>query len=166
MKYIFIFGFALLGTLHSFSQGKYAPTLKKLIDSTFTDERNIPGLDSFSFREGMLITDIDDPEPQFLNVLLKGNKAVIVLSQVTDTAAKIHYILDVIEVNNIRKGWEIRTVGCEEGETEGQIIVALVYPGKGEYARYVKRAWLCNRDKLRFQNVNAKHVKCLNVGDE
>lgn len=166
MKNIFLFGFVFLGTLHSFSQGKYAPTLKKLIDSTFTDERNIPGLDSFSFREGTLITDIDDPEPQFLNVLLKGNKAVIILSQVSDTATRIHYILDVIEVNNIRKDWEIRTVGCEEGETEGQIIVALVYPGKGEYARYVKRAWLCNRDKLRFQYVNPKLIRCMNAGQD
>ncbi len=148
----------------TYSQGKFAPTLRTLIGKSFNNENEIPGLKRFTHHEGTMITDIDDPEPQFLDVLLKGSKGVVVLSVVPDTSSKIHHILDVIEVNNIPNGWEVRMVGCQEGETEGQIIVALVNPGKGEYVKYVKRAWLCNRDKLRFQYINAKHIKCMNVG--
>ncbi len=148
------------------AQGRYAPKLKTIIGKSFIDEHKIPGLKGYSHCEGTLISDIDDPQPLFVDVLLKGDKGVVVMSQVDDTVKKVHYIVDVIEVNYISKGWAISVAGCQEGETEGQIIVALIYPGKGEYAKYVKRAWLCNRDKLRFQYVNAKHVKCLNVGGD
>lgn len=158
--------FFLLSIQSTWSQGDYAPTLKRLIGKKFTDEKNIPGLKGYSFREGSLITDVDDPEPQFITLLLKGTKGAVVYSVMPDTSQKICHILDVIEIRNIPTGWEIRTVGCQEGETEDQIIVALVKPGKGEYVKAIKQAWLCLRDKLRFTGISSKDIKCINEGQE
>lgn len=160
---------AMLG-LFSFksvwSQGKYAPNLKRLIEKTFTDEQHINGLKGYEYREGTLITDVDDPEPQVLTVLLKGNKGVVVYSVMEDTIEKLHHIVDIIELKNIPVGWEIRTVGCQEGETEGEIIVALVNPGKGEYVKAIKQAWRCDRDKIRFEAISVKDIKCINEGED
>ena len=166
MKHILIFLFSVNIFLYSSSQGKYAPNLKKLIGKTFTDEKKIPGLSGYNFREGTMITDLNDPEPQFLDVLLKGSKGVVVYSAMTDTVQNIHQVIDIIEVRNIPSGWEIKTVGCQEGETEGQIIVALVNPGEEEYAKTVKQAWLCDRDKIKFEAISTKNIKCLNEGQD
>jgi hypothetical protein len=157
---VFIFYSNLL-----FGQGKYAgPALKKLIGKTFTDERHIPGLSGYQFREGSLVTDINDPEPQVLDVLLKGNNAVVVFSVMADTSKKISQVVDIIEIKNIPPGWEIKTAGCREGQTEGEINVALVKPGNKEYATAVKQAWRCNRDKIRFEVIPVKGISCLNEG--
>lgn len=149
-----------------FSQGSYTKNFKQQIGKTFTDEKHISWLKGYSFREGSLITDVNDPEPQFITVLLKGTKGVVVYSAKPDTTKKIFYILDVIELRSIPKGWEIRTVGCQEGETEDQIIVALVNPGKREYVKTVKKAWLCERDRLKIEAISTKDIRCLNEGQE
>ncbi|MBS1919414.1 MAG: hypothetical protein JST17_04085 [Bacteroidetes bacterium] len=156
-----------LAALFSFSQGKFAgPTIRKLIGKTFTDDRHIMELKGYEYREGTMITDIHDPAPLALTVLWKKNSAVIVFSGMDDTLSNIHYIVDVIEVRNILPGWDIKTVGCQYGETEGEIIVALVNPGKGEYVKAIKQAWSCNRDKLRFETISLKKLHCINEGDD
>ncbi|MFI5133437.1 MAG: hypothetical protein ACHQEB_03830 [Chitinophagales bacterium] len=148
-----------------FAQGKYAgPVLKKLIGKTFTNERHIPGLNGYQFREGSMITDINDPEPQALDVLLKGTKAVVVFSAMSDIAKKIFQIVDIIEIQSIQAGWEIKTAGCQAGQAEGEIIVALVKPGNKEYTTSVKQAYRCNRDKIRFEMIGVKNIRCLNEG--
>lgn len=157
----------LFVAISSFSQGKYAGVvLKKMIGKTFTDEKHIKGLSGYKYREGSLITDVNDPEPQTLTVLLKGNSGVVVYSVMDDTIKRIYHIVDIIEIKNIPTGWEIKTVGCQEGATEGDIIVALVNPGKGEYVKTVKQTWRCDRDRIRFEAINAKDVKCINEGDD
>lgn len=104
IRNIFMTAILVLGLfIKAWSQGNYAPTLKKLIGKTFTDEKKIPGLNGYSFREGNMITDTNDAEPQFITVLLKGTKAVIVYSAMSDTIQKVHYILDVIEIKNMLK---------------------------------------------------------------
>lgn len=146
-----------------FSQGKYAgPILIKLINKTFTDEKNIPGLKGYELREGSMITGIDDPQPQFLSVLIKGKNRVVILSVKEDTVTTVQHIVDVIEIKNVLPGWEIRTAGCQNGDSEGEIIVALVNPGKGQTVKSVSRAWRCNRDKIRFEKISTKKINCIN----
>ena len=82
----------------------------------------------------------------------------------SDTTKKIYQIVDVIEIQNISTGWEIKTAGCQVGQTEGEIIVAVVKPGKKEYTNMVKQAWRCNRDKIRFEAMPVKGITCLNEG--
>ena len=146
------------------AQGKYSGTQKKLIGKTYTDEKHIEGLKGFDFRQGDMITTIDDAEPQFLTIYVKGTKAVVLYSAQADTGIKKYSIIDVIEINNLLPGWEIKTTGCSEGATEEEIIIALVKPGKKQYTTTVKQAWLCERDRLRIEAIGTKNIRCLNEG--
>lgn len=167
MKQVWVFLIFLLSYLYSPAQGKYAgTTFKKLIGKTFSDEKHIKGLTGYQFREGSIITDAGDPDQQALDVLLKGNSGVVVFSVKADTTKRIFQIVDILEIKNIEAGWEIKTVGCKEGETEGQIIIAVVKPGKKEFTNMVKQAWRCNRDKIRFEGISSKGITCLNEGME
>lgn len=163
--YVVVF-FALFPFQAIFSQGSYTKNFKQQIGKTFTDEKHISWLKGYGFREGTMITDMDDAEPQFLTVLIKGSTGIVIYSAKSDTVTNIRQVLDVIEIRNISKGWEIRTVGCQEGETEDQIIVALVNTGKGEYVKEVKQAWLCERDRLKIEAISSKNIKCVNEGQD
>ena len=151
-----------------YAQGKYSgPVLKKIIGRTYTDDRKIPGLSGYQYREGSLITDVGDPYQQSLNVYWKGSSgAVVILSMMSDTVDKKYHVVDIVEIKNIAPGWDIKTAGCQVGEAEGEIIVALVKPGNKEYTTAVKQAYRCNRDKIRFEMIPIKNIRCLNEGQD
>lgn len=146
------------------TQGKYAGTFKKLIGRTYTDDRHVAGLEGYTYRQGDLITDANDEESQFLTVFIKGKNAAVVYSAQSGTTKKSFTIIDIIQINNIPPGWEIKTAGCNEGATEAEIIIALVNPGKKQYTTTIKKAWLCERDRLRIEAIGTKNIKCLNEG--
>lgn len=167
MNRLFFFMLFLFSTLNSCSQGKYAGRgLKKLIGTTYINEEDINALKGFTYRSGTLISDINDPVQQLLTVLKNGKTGVVLYREKEDTVTKVSHIVDVLTIKNIPEGWEIRTIGCQEGETEGEIIVALVNPGNEEYAKTIKQAWRCNRDKIRFEAISVKNIKCVNEGGD
>lgn len=147
------------------AQGKYAGSFKKLMGKKFTDPKHIPGMPGYTFRQGDLISEVNDPFSMTLNVLVKGTSAVVLFCE-SDSASDTYNVVDVIEIKNIQKGWEVKTAGCQYGDAEGQIIVALVNPGKNEYTTIVSKAWLCEPDRLRFEAIGTKQIKCLNEGDD
>jgi len=165
MRQVLFFFLFLFSYLYSSAQGKYAgPIFKKLIGKTFTDEKKVPGLKGYQFRQGDVISDAGDPRKLFLHVYLKGTAGLVIFSQNEDTT--VNTILDVIEIKSIPAGWEIKTAGCQFGQTEGEVIIAVVNPGKKEYTTVVKQAWRCNSDKIRFEAVNSKGLRCLNEGQD
>src|SRR6185295_2190296 len=101
-----------------------------------------------------------------LYVFMKKATALVVFAKLQDTTKQEMTILDVIEVKAVPKGWEIKTTGCQVGDTEGELIVALAKPGKQEYTRTISQAWRINRDKLRFEGISPKNMKCQNQGLE
>jgi len=149
-----------------FAQGKYAGAQKALIGKTFTDERHLAGLKGYSFRQADMITDVNDAQPQFLTIYVKGTQVVVVYSAKADTATKKFSIIDVIEITGVLPGWEVKTTGCKNGQTENEIIIALVKTGKKQYATTVKKAWLCERDRLKIEAIGIKNISCLNEGFE
>jgi hypothetical protein len=148
------------------AQGKYSGAFKKLIGTTFRDERHMTSLPGYKFRQGSMVADVMGPHPMSLYVFIKGSAAVVALTQVADSAANIPTIVDIIDIRNIPKGWEVKTGGCQVGDTEGQTIVGIVNPGKQEYTRVIRQAWYCNLDKLRFEATSTKNMKCLNEGQD
>jgi len=42
----------------------------------------------------------------------------------------------------------------------------LVKTGKKQYATTVKKAWLCERDRLKIEAIGIKNISCLNEGFE
>lgn len=159
-----LFILCLLGACYSGSviaQGQFAGTKKGLLGKEFTDHNKNSLLKGYSWHQGDLISGKDDVPSQFLTIYFKGGDAIIVYSVQKLQSAEAYQVADLIELKQLPAGLDIRTAGCSEGNTEGQIIIALVKPGNKNYATVVK-AWRCNRDKLRIEPLNIKSIRCMN----
>ncbi len=159
-----IFFLWLIGTgcsLSIMAQGQFAGTKKGLLGKEFTDHNKNSVLKGYSFQQGDLISGKDDLPSQFLTIYFKGRDAIVLYSVQKLQSAEAYQVADLVELKQLPPGVDIRTSDCREGNTEGQIIIALVKPG-GKKAATVIKAWRCNRDKLRIESVNAKNIQCLN----
>jgi len=143
------------------AQGKFAGTQKNIVGKKFTDEKHNPLLQGYAWRQGDVITDPDDGRPQFLHIYLKGTDAVVLYAAQVDGPVTLFVVIDAIELKGITAGWDIRTAGCSEGNTEGQIIIALVKPGNKKSTMLVQKAWRCNRDKLRLEPADSRSIRCM-----
>lgn len=156
--------FALICLQTAAQPGKYAGSMKKLLNKTFTDDRKIPGLTSWKFQEGSLLTNVNDPEVMTANVFKKGTTLIVIFSDKEDTSSAEYIIVDVLEVKNVLSSQTIRTGTCSEGPNEAVDIVALIKKEKKDTSKAIK-AWRLNRDKKRIELVSAKLVKCMNEVD-
>ena len=151
------------------AQGRYAgPLLKKIINTSFTDTKKIPALKGYEFREGSVVSDIKDPKTITVDVFQKGIIAIVFFSLETDTAKKIYTILDVLEVRNVMKGWEVRTALCRMNKKEDTNIIALAKQSKKEddYLTEIKQAWRFDRNKKLLEAIPVKGVDCFNEGGD
>jgi hypothetical protein len=138
--------------------------MKKMIGKTYSDSKHISGLTGWQYREGSLLTPVDDPETMTADVFKKGTTYIILFSIKEDTADTKFTIADVIEVKNVLSSQHIRTGLCSEGANEAVDIVALVKKENTEFSKAIK-AWRLNRDKRRVELANPKLVKCMNEMD-
>lgn len=162
-KIIITIFFCLLTSL-TYGQGKYAGTKRSLIGKTFTDTRHMTFLTGWQYREGSLITAIDDVEVMTADVFKKGTTYIVLFNIKEDSSNTKFTIADVIEVKNVLPSQHIRTGLCSEGPNEAVDIVALVKKENTEYSKAIK-AWRLNRDKRRVELANPKLVKCMNEVD-
>ena len=72
MKIIYLISLFLSLSATTFSQGKFAGSMQSLIGTSYTDNRNIPGLKGWQFNEGSLLSNINDPEWIMVDVYKKG----------------------------------------------------------------------------------------------
>lgn len=163
-RIIFFIVFLLSCTIISAQPGKYSGSMKRFINKTYTDERNIPGLTGWKFQEGSLITRVDDPETMTADVYKKGTTYIVVFGYKEDTADTKFVIVDVLEVKNVLSTQTIRTGTCSDGPNETIDVAALIKKENKEYSKAIK-AWRLNRDKKRIELIPAKAVKCMNEVD-
>jgi len=152
-------------TLLSAQANKYAGSMKKIVGVKYTDSRNITGLRGWQFREGTLATVLDDPQPIMVEVYKKGSTYIVFFSVMEDTASKEYVIADLVELKNVTKNQEVKTAVCRAYKQGNAFIVALTNTGRTHYFKAIK-AWLFDRDRIRFEMINAKTVECLNEGDD
>lgn len=152
-------------SLASFSQGKFAGSMQSLIGVSYADSRNIPGLEGWQFYSGSVITPLDNPEMIVADVFQKGKSWICFFSVNEDTTSSVFQILDVLEVKNVFKGWQLKTTDCRQSKIENVEIVALIRSSTSqEFLKPAKQAWRFNRDKRRFEFLNVKGIDCLNEG--
>lgn len=154
----------LFGTILLAQPGKYAGSMKKLINKTYTDDRKIPGLTGWKFQEGSMITNVDDPELMTAGVFKKGTTFLVLFSYKEDTSNTAFVIVDVLEVKNVLSTQTIRTGTCSDGPNETIDVAALIKKEMTESSKAIK-AWRLNRDKKRIEVIPAKAVKCMNEVD-
>jgi hypothetical protein len=139
--------------------------MKNLIGTSYTDSRNIPGLEGWEFRKGSVITAMDDPEMIIASVYSKGKTWIVFFSIMEDTASSLYSIMDVAEVKNVLTGWELYTTGCRKNKMDNVKIVALVkWSPTQEFLKPARQAWRFNRDKRRFEIMSVKGIDCINEG--
>ena len=147
--------------------GEYAGSeFKKLIDTRFTDENDIPRLKGYQLHESTLLNGIDDPERLFLNVYARGTNRIVLFSILTDTSKYVFKILDVLFLKDVKEGLEFKSVTCRQNKIENSEIVALVKPVEKAYFTDIKKAWICDWGKRRFRVMPVKGIDCLNEGYE
>jgi hypothetical protein len=155
---------AVLFITDATAQGKYAGTMKKLIGVTYSDSRNIKELARWTFRQGSVITPLDNPEMVTVDVFQRGTTWIVYASVKEDTASDIYKIVDVLEIKNVQKGWEPKTGLCRQHKIENAQIVALVKVIYTEFLKQVKLAWRFNPDKRRFEKIPVKGIDCIHEG--
>jgi hypothetical protein len=162
-----LFSLFLFSFTAALSQGNYAGTeFKKLINTSFSDEKDIPALKGYQLHESTLLNGIDDPERLFLNVYAQGTARVVLFAVLTDTGRLTFKVLDVLQLNNVKEGLEFKSVTCRRYKTENSQILALVRPAEKAYSTDIKKAWLCDWEKRRFRSIPVKGIDCLNEGYE
>ena len=148
---------------NSMAQGKFAGLLKKMIGVKYTDDKHIKGLEGFSFREGSIVSPLEDDELFDVSVYQKGNVYAVFFS-LSDSTKKTYQILDILEFKNVTAGQVIKTITCREYKAENVEIVALVKYTKSAYLKNVIKAWRFSRDKIRFEKMDSRNVDCMNEG--
>ncbi|MBA4053742.1 MAG: hypothetical protein C0490_03435 [Marivirga sp.] len=146
-------------------QGNYAGGSKKLVGTIFKDKKDIPGLENYEFREGSLISAIDDPVAITVDVYQNGTTGIVFFSIMEDAGSGEYLIADVLEVKNIQSGWQMRTTFCRQNAIENPELVALVKSSTTEeFLKPVKQAWRFSRDKRRFEVISVKGIDCIGEG--
>lgn len=139
--------------------------MKKLVGKSFSDSRNIPGLEDWEFVQGTLITPVNNPETIVADIFHKGDHWIVFFSIKEDAASTEFTILDLEEVKGVSEGWQLRAGFCRQGGIENVEIVALVKNSDSEeYLQPAKMAWRFNRDKRRFENISTNNIDCINHG--
>lgn len=167
MKQFILLTGSLMLWFFSLAQGKYAGAQSKLIGTKYADSRNIPGLKGWTFRQGSLVTALDDPETITVDVWKKGKVWIAFFSMKEDTADKEFTIIDVIEIKTLLPGYQVATGLCRQNEEADATIVATVkWVQDKEILKPVKQAWKLDRDKKRILIIPTKNVDCINEGGD
>src|SRR5688572_15737719 len=167
---VILIAFCFLPAGSVMAQGQYAGSMKKLIGTSYTDSRNIPGLKTWEFNQGSLLSDIDSAEVILVDVYRKGNTYISFISIspgfTSDTQSHRQYIIvDVVEIKKVATGYEIKTALCRQNKKEDACIIALMKPALTNYSKALK-AWRFDKNKRKFLVMNAKLVDCSNEGNE
>jgi len=143
--------------------GKYAGKQSGLINTVYTDNRNIPGLSGWTFMQGSMLNELSDTMTILVDIYKKGSSFIVFFST-KDSAAVEYTINDVLEIPPLAKGWEVKTSFCRQNEMEDPLVVALVKLAKTEYLKPLKKAWRFNRETKVIEQVPVTGISCLNEG--
>ena len=149
-----------------FAQGEFAGARPRtLIGKTYNNDRILPGLPGYEYREVTLASGEKDPEQFSVGVFQKGSTWLVFYS-VNNTPGSDHYtILDVLVIKHISKGQTVKTLLCRQDKLSDIEVVAITNPGSSEFSPAIK-AWRFNRSTKKFEMKDVKGVDCMNDKEE
>jgi len=157
----------LLSFVYSVSgQGQFAGAkIKPLIGKKFNNDRVLPGLPEYQYKEVTLASDKEDVEQFSTAIFQKGSTYLVLFMLNSDTTTDDYTILDVLVVKHVKKNQRVKAVICRQDKKANIEIVAVTQPGEAEFSQAL-RAWRFSRDKRRFEIALIKNVDCMNEGDD
>ena len=147
------------------AQAKFAGSFKTLIGQKYKYSSDLKILKGYTFFQGDVISDINDPDQLTSDVYKKGNTTIVFFSKKIE-GDSLYQVYDVLEIKDAMKGWEIKIATCSDNHNPNVEIVALVRSTNAEVAKVIKRAWRFNRDKIRFEQIPTKGIECINEGQD
>jgi hypothetical protein len=157
----------LISILNSASgQGQFAGAkTKPLIGKKYNNDRILPGLPDYEYKEVTLVSDENDPEQFSVSVFQKGPTYVVLFTHNIDTTTDDYIVLDVLVIKQVKKNQVVKAALCRQNKISNMEIIAVTQPGGSEFSPAL-RAWRFNRDKRRFEIASIKDVDCMNEGDD
>ncbi|HEX7846779.1 MAG TPA: hypothetical protein VF476_13335 [Chitinophagaceae bacterium] len=166
MKSLLLAALLLITIDKASAQGQFAGAkTKPLIGKKFNNDRVLPGLPDYEYREATIASGDNDPEQFSVAVFQKGPTYVVIFTVNEDTTTDDYTVLDVLVIKQVKKTEAVKVLLCRRNKTSNIEIVAVTQPGKAEYSP-ASRAWRFNRDKRRFESASASGVDCMNEGDD
>ncbi len=145
-------------------QGTFAGPLKSSIGKMYKQESELTFLKGFTPRGGALLSEANDPDKFAVSWYSNASTFIAIFETVSDQNER--QILDILTLDHMTADLELKIGDCKDGDNENVAFMALVKTSKAERWR-ARKAWLCNRDKIRIEAWPATHVSCLGmVGDD
>jgi len=144
------------------AQGQFAGAKPRtLIGKKYSNEKTLPGMPGYEYREVTLASEEKDPEQYSVGVFQKGNTWLVFYSINQDPGTDKYTILDVLIIKHVTAEQAVKTVLCRKEKVSDMGIVALTESGKAAASPAIK-AWRFSREKRKFETQDIKGIDCLN----
>jgi hypothetical protein len=165
MKHISISFLLIVGSLMTNAQGEFAGSrTKPLIGKTFNNDRVLPGLEDYTYRQSTLASDTEDPEQFSVAVFQKGPTYLVLFTINKDTTVDDYTILDILVVKQVKKNEDVKVLLCRQNKQSNIELVAVTQTSTTGFSPAL-RAWRFNREKRKFETYASAGVDCLNEED-
>ena len=165
MKQFLFFITLITCTLSVTAQGEFAGTKsKELIGKKFNNDRVLPGLEDYKYRQSTLASDSDDPEQFSVAVFQKGPTYIVLFTINKDSTIDDYTILDVLVVKQVKKDQDVRVLLCRQNKQSNIELVAVTQTSKSGFSPAL-RTWRFNREKRKFETYSSEAVDCMNEED-
>ena len=165
MKYFFLLSFLFVASFSVIAQGEFAGArTKPLIGKKFNNDRVLPGLEDYKYRQSTLASDTEDPEQFSVAVYQKGPTYIVLFTINKDTTIDDYTILDVLVVKQVKKNQDVKVLLCRQNKQSNIELVAVTETGTSEFSTAL-RTWRFNREKRKFETFTSAAVDCMNEGD-
>ena len=138
---------------------------KALIGKKYNNDRVLPGLPGYEYRQATLLADEGSPEQFVAVVFQKGPTYIVFFGYNEDTLKDDYTILDAMQVKQVKNDESVKVVTCRQSKKTNAELVAVTKNGSTEFSPAL-RAWRFNRDKRRFEIADTKNVDCMNEGGD
>ncbi|HEX6191610.1 MAG TPA: hypothetical protein VFZ42_04565 [Chitinophagaceae bacterium] len=144
------------------AQGEFAGAKPRaLIGKTYNNDKNLPGLQGYEYREVTLASEESDPEQFSVGVFQKGTTWLVFYSVNTQPNSDKYTILDVLIIKNVNPSQQVRTLLCRKDKKSDMEIVALTKADNAAATPAIK-AWRFNRKLRKFETAAVGGIDCLN----
>jgi hypothetical protein len=142
--------------------GGFAGSLRNIVGKSYSASREVPGMKGWTLTGGTaLAEDSETGIDIVLGLYRKGTTRAIVMSKIY-TAEQEASVLDVLQIPNVAKGFDVVPVLCARRGVPDVEIVALVKKTQTLRFGNVIKAWRANRATAQFQSLSKTGVDCLN----
>jgi|SRR5688572_29878777 len=161
-KLLLIIAASIVFAQHVLAQGQFAGAKpRSLIGKTYNNDKNLPGLPGYEYREVTIASEESDTEQFSVGVFQKGSTWLVFYSVNEDPKSDKYKILDVLIIKHVSSSEQVKTLLCRKDRQSDIELVALTKADKAAATPAIK-AWRFNRKQKYFESAPVTGIDCLN----